>query len=83
MSTTVDDIRTWLVEAKRQKATHMIVVCDTFDFTDFPVYVMLGEDVRKIAAEHRDGDMKKLMEVYSLSKDIETQLAETRAFNYD
>lgn len=81
---TKDDIRTWLTYAKEQQpsCTHMLVVCDTFDHDDYPVYVTMDEDVRDVARAHDGVNMQQLMEVYDLSMDIETQLAETRAFHY-
>jgi hypothetical protein len=84
MRTTVTTIREWLKEAQKQGATHMIVACDTFNYEDYPVFVMLGENARTIAAQHNNpGEMTRLMEVYNLSMDIEAQLAPgTKVFNY-
>lgn len=60
----------------------MLVVCDSFDHEDYPVYVKgTGAD-----AKHKGknlGGMQRLMEVYHLGSDMETQLAEYRAFNYE
>ncbi|MBI1957129.1 MAG: hypothetical protein HYS44_01585 [Candidatus Niyogibacteria bacterium] len=78
MATTKEDIAGWFREGQQQGATHMIVACDTFDWEDYPVFVMPGEDVREKAAEH-----EKVMEVYSLSQDMDAQLNEYRAFHYD
>ena len=61
----------------------MIVVCDTFSYDDYPVYVEPTEDVRKKAAKFNGPNMQRVMEVYSLSMDMETQMLETRAFHYD
>lgn len=82
MPTTQDDIRNWLKRAPKG-ATHMLVVCDTFDYSDYPKFVMPGEDVRKIADANNGPNMTKLMEVYNLSIDLEKQVAGgKRAFNY-
>ena len=43
MSTTRNEIRGWLKRGQRQKATHVIVVCDTFDHEDYPVYIEAGK----------------------------------------
>ena len=82
--TTPDDIRRWLSEAKQQKATHMLVVCDTWDYQDYPVFVKPGESVRK-EYEKRDDprEMRKVMEVYAMHLDLEAQLAEHRAFHFE
>ena len=83
MATTREDISRWLQEGKERGATHMIVVCDTFDWEDYPVYVLPGENVREKAAEYDGKEMQKIMEVYSLSQDLEAQLDEHRAGHYD
>lgn len=77
------ELRDWFRRGKGKGATHMLVVCDTFDWDDYPVYVMPGEDAKKLAAENSGPNMTKLMEVYDLSLDAETQLnSQTRVFNY-
>lgn len=84
MGTTRKDIREWLKRGKEKGATHMIVVCDTFDYDDYPVYVGTCQDVRKVAREYNNySKMSKVMEVYSYNHDLEEQIAEHRAFNYD
>jgi len=83
MATTQDDIRRWFEEAKRRGATHIVVACDTFSNEDYPVYVMPGEDVKKVEEEYQSKKMSKVMEVYSMKLDLESQLQETRAFHYD
>ena len=42
--TTADQIRRWLQLAMGQDATHVIVVCDTFNYHDYPVIVGQGDD---------------------------------------
>lgn len=78
---TQEDIKRWFLEGKKQKATHLIVVCDTFDYEDYPVYVKKGEDVRKVENEH-NGNMQRVMEVYNLRMPMQKQLDEYRSFNY-
>lgn len=82
MGTTRDDITQWLHRGQEKGATHMLVVCDTFDWSDYPVFVMPGEDARKRADENNGPNMTKLMEVYKLSEDWHTQLDQRRSFNY-
>ncbi len=82
MAATRQDIRQWLKEAPK-KATHMAVVCDTFDWEDYPVYVEKGEDAREKLLRYEKGEnMQTLMEVYNLSMDLEKQMNEHRAKNY-
>jgi hypothetical protein len=62
----------------------MLVVCDTFDYDDYPVYVKPGEDPRQKAETYQRGEnMQRLMECYSLSMSKEDQMKEHRAFHWD
>ena len=83
MAATREDIESWLMEGKKEKATHMIVVCDTYDWEDYPVYVSRRENVREIYSDYNGKEMQRVMEVYSLKKDTESQLNEHRSFNFD
>ena len=83
MATTKDAIRRWLERGKEKGATHVIVATDTFDYGDYPVLVMPGDDPRRKVEELRNEKMTIVMEVYSLKMDIEAQLNEHRAFHYD
>jgi len=85
MAATRTDIKDWLEQGLKDGATHVIIVCDTFDHDDYPVYVQPGEDVREKAEEYRNKDMQKVVEVYSLTltTPIEEQLAGLREFHYD
>jgi len=80
--TTKERIRKWLERGIAEGATHVIVATDTFDYGDYPVNVMPGDDPRERAEELRNEKMTKVMEVYSLRMDIEDQLNEPRAFHY-
>lgn len=79
--TTKADIKSWLEKAPK-RATHMIVVCDTFDWDDYPVYVKKDENVYDIKAKYDGVNMQRVMEVYNLKKSFKKQLAEHRSFNY-
>ena len=81
MVTTQDTIRRWLLEGKEEGATHVIVACDTFDWSDYPVYVQPGEQVEETFAKYNGKNMQKVMEVYDLALDIEAQLSEVRAWH--
>lgn len=94
MAATKGEIRQWLQMGKAQNATHVIVVCDTYDWEDYPVLVSPDEDARSKAKEYgitgtnglptlANSNMQKVMEVYSLSHDLDSQLNEFRAFHFD
>jgi len=79
---TRNELSDWFDEGLKEKATHMIVVCDTYDYEDYPVFVSANEDVREIEKEHKGKSMQMIMEVYNLSMNKEEQIAAVRAFNY-
>ena len=79
--TSKDLIRQWFQEGKRRSATHMLVVCDTFDYGDYPVYVAYNESLFEKAAHYDHKDMQRIMECYDLSMDMESQMAEVRAWH--
>lgn len=83
MGTTREDILGWLKEGKRRRSTHIIVVCDTFDHGDYPVYVQRSADVREEADKYDNKNMQRVMEVYALHLDLESQLSEKRSFHYE
>ncbi len=82
MAATINDIKRWLAQGEAKGATHVIVVCDTYDHEDYPVFVMPGENARKKGDECR-GDMQRVMECYSLALGIPEQLREHRAQHWD
>jgi hypothetical protein len=82
MAASKEDIRRWLTEGKAMGATHVVVVCDTFDWDDYPVFVMPGEDAKAVHGKYNGKDMQQVMEVYNLAVDLETQLSQRRVFNF-
>jgi len=81
--TTQDDIRRWLLEGQKDGATHVIVVCDTFDYEDYPVCVMPNQNVEERVKYYQSASMQRVMEVYNLSLDLESQLEERRAYHVE
>jgi hypothetical protein len=81
--TTKQQIELWLKDEQKKNITHMLVVCDTFDYEDYPVYVSKKEKVRKVYAKYNGPNMQIVMEVYSYKKNIHEQLSEQRSFHFD
>lgn len=77
-----NEIEVWFETGVAKGATHLIVVCDTFDYDGYPVYFSPTEDVREVFEHYNGKNMQKVVEVYKLSMDRATQLAEHRAFNF-
>jgi len=80
--TTKQELVAWFNRGVEQGATHMIVVVDTFDHEDYPVYVSPDQDARTVAAKYNGANMQRIMEVYDLRLDRDQQMAEHRAFHY-
>ncbi len=81
MGTTRQDISSWFDQGVKKKATHLIVVCDTFDHEDYPVYAANEAEASKKYTEYNGPNMQRVMEVYDLRMNKEQQLNEHRAFN--
>ncbi len=89
MAATHNEIANWLTrkitpewyENPGRPVTHMLVVCDTFDYEDYPVYVSDQEDVHEVIKKHDGPNMQKVMEVYSYKMDLKAQLATERVWN--
>jgi len=80
MTTTKFTIKEWIEEGIKRGASHVVIMCDTFDYEDYPVYIMPGED----PAEKRSYEnMQRPMECYDLRMDIDAQLNERRANHWD
>ena len=79
--TTSAEIAAWFDRGVEQKKTHLIVVCDTFDHDDYPVYADGDEEAWKEYTSHNGPNMQRVMEVYDLRKPKAPQLAEHRAMH--
>ncbi len=81
MAASRDDISKWFDHGVVKGASHMAIICDTFDWEDYPKYFMPGEELPP-----RDkplGNMQKLMEVYALHLPKDAQMAKHRSFHYE
>lgn len=63
------DVDRWIATAKEKGASHIISVCDTFDWDDYPVYVMPDEDLDEKKKEYDNVNMQKINEVITINKD--------------
>lgn len=81
--TTKSEIREWLKISQEAGATHMIVVCDTYDHSDYPVSVIPPVKVTDKFKECASGSMTRVMEVYALHLDWEKQLSEHRSMHLE
>ena len=77
MGTTQEDIDGWIKLGKKWKASHLIVACDTFDWSDYPVYVY-PQNIKalsdrcddftdiNLAVQYYSSNCQSVMEVYDL-----------------
>lgn len=58
----------WIERAKkmRPKPTHIISVCDTFSYDDYPVFVLPSEDLKKKKKRYDNVNMQRINEVIKL-----------------
>ena len=57
----------WETECNRRGASHVIIVCDEFDWTDYPKYVYSKEELEEKLKEYRPWEnMQRVMEVIAL-----------------
>ena len=78
--TTREEIADWFDRGVKDGAAFMIVVCDTFDHEDYPVYASVAS-YPAVYDSHHGKNMQRIMEVYDLGMDKSTQLGERRAFH--
>lgn len=81
MTATKEAIREWLFSDDGRNCTHMIVVCDTFDHENYPVYVKEGESIIKMMKKYDGKNMQRIDEVYNYNLDLEEQLNSSYAMN--
>jgi hypothetical protein len=81
MAATREKIHHWLIQAQQEQATHVIIACDTFDWTDYPVSVSQDQQVEEEIHKLQFTEMQKVVEVYSLDLSLEPQLDQIRAWN--
>lgn len=79
--TTKQDIRQYLDYGKSVGATHCIIVCDEFDYVDYPVLVTPNQDVKERVHHYETAPLTSVMEVYNLSLPFEEQIAKVVAWN--
>jgi hypothetical protein len=76
-----EDIKRFFKRFNKNIHSHMLVVCDTYDYDDYPVFVLKTENVLKLIGKYNEKSMQKVIEVYSGDIDFEKQLHEERSWN--
>jgi hypothetical protein len=79
MAAALETIKGWFDEAQSNGYSHMVVMVDSFDYEDYPIFVKAGEDPRAVAEASDD----LIMECYRVELGWEVQAAEHRANHWE
>ena len=81
--TSGEEIKSWLESGIADGSKYVLIYCDEFDYSDYPVYAENDDEFWRQYDNplHQSANMQRLMEVYDLSMDIEKQLDEYRAMH--
>ena len=77
MAATRDDIQRWFSRGVTDGARWMIVLCDTYDWSDYPVFY--NTEQAAVRRMRDPGNMQKVMECYDLHGSMNEQLGKRRA----
>lgn len=69
MAASREDVDHWIRTAKEMGAKHIISVCDTFDWDDYPVYVMPNENLEERKKDYSGVNMQRINEVITINDD--------------
>lgn len=58
----------WIQQGVAEGATHVISVCDTFDYVDYPVYVYHNQDINEKKKQYDGTNMQRINEIIDLAK---------------
>lgn len=74
--TTREEISDWFDRGQKDGWDYMVVVCDKWDYSDYPVYC----STKKAAQNKWDnpGEMQRAMECYNLKGNKQAQLNQRR-----
>lgn len=78
------ETKAWFEEGRAMGAGFMLVVCDQFDYEDYPVYHphprYPGVTPRELVSIYDYQNMQRVYEVYDLNADFEEQVWEPRTW---
>jgi hypothetical protein len=67
MAVTKVEFDGWVERGKKMGATHLISVVDTFDYDDYPVFVMPEDDLEEVKSNYNGVEMQRINEVVELN----------------
>lgn len=69
------EIKEWFDNGVKKNAVYMIIVCDTFSYEDYPVYIMPDQNAYDIKEHYDNKNMQRIMEIYDLKLNLDEQLS--------
>lgn len=73
-----NEIIEWFLRGRDEGYPYMAVICDTFDYEDYPKFFKSREDLDAFIATPKL--LQRVMETYDLNADMNTQLQNGRNF---
>lgn len=64
----------WIARGLRLGATHMLVMCDTFSYEDYPVYVQPGQSLYEVESEYSCKEMQRIVDTVDLSNQAQQNM---------
>ena len=68
MPATLDDIQEWVASAKKKEVQYLVVVTDTYEWEDYPVYCKDLKELSKALNEYDLKNLQKITEIYDVTK---------------
>ncbi len=63
---TRDDVDRWVSTAKENGNKYIVSVCDTFTYTDYPIYCMNEEDLSDAKKKYDGKNMQRINEIITI-----------------
>jgi len=82
MAASIQNIRDWFREGVANGKDYMVIVCDTYDYEDYPLFCS-ESTLSQLLHSYREADMQIIMEIYDLRKDIAAQISKERTGSFD
>ena len=68
MTATRQEVDQWIETARENGNTHIVVMCDTFDYDNYPIYVNSQEEADKAVKDKSGKNMQQLQEIIDVTK---------------
>lgn len=69
MTATREDVNRWIASAKEEGYKYIISVCDTFDYSDYPVYCRNDKELCEIENRSHNEVMQRVNEIIRINED--------------